>query len=411
MTMKRWGAIAIFTVLIGCAFQACAQDQKPNPVAKETIQYEQIDGALIYDHDPSTKLGDDVFGTIISDLEHDFPGRNSHGGPVCMEYPNGQIVAFNTNTSDHNNDGWSEYAVSPDGGKTWEKYNKFPYSYESYQKDANSPAFVEEGLVTQNGTVVLFLTHMRDGGLHSHRAKSSIMRSSDNGSTWTDNEPVDGDFVGYPCAVAVAGNTNYVLFDSSAGPHVLYASTDDGRSWEKRSTLTLDDDKWYGTMCVMEDGRLLAGAYTEKDEHHFYYCISTDQGRTWSEQERAYVDKMIRDPELAYLGGKYYLHGRSGQLGEGSNRFVLYQSNDGIEWQSGIIVSGDTLCPDGYSHNCIINQYKDDIPNELMVQYSIIYDGAHVEEIMAWDESLRGTPGHEMDTNEYVFFIKPQPEK
>ncbi len=39
--------------------------------------YESIDGALIYDHDPSTKLGDDVFGTLISDLEHDFPGRNS----------------------------------------------------------------------------------------------------------------------------------------------------------------------------------------------------------------------------------------------------------------------------------------------------------------------------------------------
>ena len=410
--MKRWGAIAVFTVLMGYAFQACSQDQKPDPVSQETIQYEQIDGALIYDHDPSTRLGDDVFGTIISDLENDFPGRNSHGGPVCMEYPNGQIMAFNTNTSDHNNDGWSEYALSRDGGKNWEKYNKLQYSYESYKKDPKRPVFVEEGLVTQNGTVVLFLTHMRDAGLPSHRrSKSSIMTSRDNGSTWTDDGPLDGDFVDYPCAVAVAGSTNYVLFDSSAGPHVLYVSTDDGRSWEKRSTLTLDDDKWYGTMCVMEDGRLLAGAYSEKDEHHFYYCISTDQGQTWSQQERAYVDKMIRDPELAYLSGKYYLHGRSGQLGEGSNRFVLYQSNDGIEWQSGIIVSGDTLSPDGYSHNCIINQYNDDLPNELMVQYSIIYDGAEIEEIMAWDKSLRGSPGHQMDTNEHVFFIKPEPEK
>ena len=124
MTVKRSGAMASLTVLMGCAFQACAQDQKPDPVSQETIQYEQIDGALIYDHDPSTRLGDDVFGTIISDLEHDFPGRNSHGGPVCMEYPNGQIVAFNTNTSDHNNDGWSEYAVSRDGGKNWEKLGK-----------------------------------------------------------------------------------------------------------------------------------------------------------------------------------------------------------------------------------------------------------------------------------------------
>ena len=140
-------------------------------------------------------------------------------------------------------------------------------------------------------------------------------------------------------------------------------------------TLTLDNDKWYGTMCVMEDVRLLAGAYTEKDEHHFYYCISTDQGRTWSEQERTYVDKRIRDPELAYLSGKYYLHGRSGQAVkgmEGGNRFVLYQSDDGIKWQDGIIVSGDTKYADGYSSNCIINQYNDDIPNELMVEYTLL---------------------------------------
>jgi len=373
--------------------------------------YESIDGALIYDHDPSTKLGDDVFGTLISDLEHYFPGRNSHGGPVCMEYPNGQIVAFNTNTSDHNNDGWSEYAVSKDGGKSWKMYNKFQYSFEAYKKNPKRPVFVEEGLVTQNGTVVLFLSHVGDAG----SSKSGIMRSSNTGSTWTDYESLDGDFSGYPCAVAVTGNTNYVMFDdtepTTRGPHVLYVSTDDGKSWEKRSTLTLDNDKWYGTMCVMEDGRLLAGAYTEKDEHPFYYCISTDQGQTWSEQERSYVDKMIRDPELAYLSGTYYLHGRSGQVGEGSNRFVLYQSDDGIKWQDGIIVSGDTKHPDGYSHNCIINQYNDDVPNELMIEYSILYNGAEYDEIMTWDKSARGSPGHQMDTNEYVFFIKPEPEK
>ncbi len=356
--------------------------------------YESIDGALIYDHDPSTKLGDDVFGTLISDLEHDSPGRNSHGGPVCMEYPNGQIVAFNTNTSSHNLDGWSEYAVSRDGGENWKMYNKFQYSYESYLKNPKQPFWVEQGLVTQSGTVVLFLSQLEQQDHGGFRINSGNMRSSDNGSTWTDYESLDGDFAGYPCAVAVTGSTNYVMFDSNAGPHVLYVSTDDGHSWEKRSTLTLDNDKWYGTMCVMEDGRLLAGAYTEKDEHHFYYCISTDQGRTWSEQERTYVDKRIRDPELAYLGGKYYLHGRSGQAVkgmEGGNRFVLYQSDDGIKWQDGIIVSGDTKYADGYSSNCIINQYNDDIPNELMVEYSINYEGKV--------------------TNEYVFFIKPEPEK
>ena len=217
------------------------------------------------------------------------------------------------------------------------------------------------------------------------------MRSYDHGSTWTDYESIDGSFVGYPCAVAVEGSTNYVLFDEAGGGrlHVLYASTDDGRSWRKLSALPLDPDVWYGAMCLMEDGRLLAGAYHSKDENHFYYCISKDKGRTWSPQKRAYVDKKIRDPELAYLGGCYYLHGRAGHSGEDKHRFVLYQSSDGENWSGGIIISSDANSGDGYSHNCIINQYDDAVPNELMVEYSIRYSGAG------------------RDTNEYVFFIKP----
>ena len=344
-----------------------------------------IDDALIYDHDSATNVGDDVFGNVICDFEKDAPGRNSHGGPVCMEYPNGSIVAFHTNASDHNLDGWSEYAVSKDGGKTWEKYKKFDYSHDAYRKDPKRPAWVEEGLVTERGTIVLFITHFAENG---QRVRSVFMRSRDNGSTWTDRRPIDREFVGYPAAAAVLGDTNYVLFDSLAGPHVLYVSTDDGRTWRKRSTLTLDNSKWYGALCIMGDGRLFAGAYASNDEDHLHYCISEDAGHRWSEQQRARVDKKIRDPELAYIGGKYYLHGRSGHHGKGAHRFVLYQSDDGTNWKSGVVVSGQQKGPDGYSHNCIINKWDPGTPNELMIEYSIQYSGR--------------------DTNEYVFFIRPQ---
>ena len=386
MTKQR-GAIFAFTFLVGWTCVESAQDLLAQ---KKAAQYERIDGAVIYDHDPSTKLGDDIFGTVIADFKNDAPGRCSHGGPVCMEYANGNIAAFYANTSDHNLDGWSEYALSKDGGRTWDKYNKLPYSFEAYARDQGNTVWVEEGLVTEKGTIVLFLTHFKIGGEET-RTKLGTIRSYDDGSTWTDYETLDGNFRGYPCSTAVTGETNYVMIDSNAGgPHVLYVSSDDGRTWSKRSALSLDDDKWYGTMTIMEDGRLLAGAYTEKDEHHFYYCISKDEGRTWDPQKRAYMDKMLRDPELAYIGGKYYVQGRSGQVGEGSRRFVLYQSDDGIKWGSGIIISGDTEHPDGYSQNCIINKYDDDVPNELMAVYSIIYKGR--------------------DTNEYVFFIKPDRE-
>ncbi len=158
--MKQRGAIIASTLLMGLTLVAIAQEAMPE---KETIQYELIDGAVIYDYDPSTRLGDDIFGTIIADLENDAPGRCSHGGPVCMEYANGSIVAFYINSSDHNSDGWSEYALSRDGGRTWDKYNKLPYSFEAYARDQKRPVFVEEGLVTAKGTVVLFLTHYQTG--------------------------------------------------------------------------------------------------------------------------------------------------------------------------------------------------------------------------------------------------------
>ena len=371
MNSNKQAAVAL-CLFVSIASPAGAQDQ------------ESIDGAVIYDYDPATKLGDAVFGTLISDLEHDAPGRNSHGGPVCLEYPNGQIVALYMNNSDHNLDGWSEYAVSRDGGRSWDMYNRFPYSLDAYLRDLSRPAFVEAGLVTEKGTVVLFISHFEDG----ERSMSGFMRSFDQGASWTGYESLDGSFVGYPVGTVVDGGTNYIVLDSTnRGPHVLYVSTNDGRTWQKRSTLPLQDEKFYGALTLMGNGGLLAGAYDSDDEYHFYYCISMDQGRSWSEQRRARVDKGVRDPELAYLGGRYYLHGRSGGHGEGDDRFVLYQSTDGENWDSGLIVSSDEEGPDGYSANCRIHTYDDDVPDELMVLYSIIYKG--------------------LDTNEYVFFIKP----
>ena len=359
------------------AFQFVGTD-KPSGA----INYERIGTDVIYDYDPSTKVGDNVFGTIICDFANEAPGRCSHGGPVCLEYPNGDIVAFHTNTSGHNIDGWSEYAVSSDSGRTWDKNNKFKYSYDIYQKDPKSPAWVQEGLVTEKGAVVLFVTHFVD---NDAVRKTGFMRSKDNGVTWSDYEYVG---LGHANAVTVSGDTSYVQFGNLYhGSHVLYASTDDGRSWQERSTLSLGKEKWYGGMCVMGDGRLLACAYDHNDEHHLYYCISKDKGYTWGEQKKTYMDMKIRDPELAYLAGTYYLFGRSGHSGPGSHRFVMYQSEDGENWKNGVVISDDTQGPDGYNNNCIINQYQEDVPNELMVEYSICYA-----------DSI---------TNEYVFFIKP----
>jgi len=366
-----------------CADPVAAAERSPRPTDTDGSP---IEHAVIYDHDPATRLGGKIFGNVICDFEKDAPGRNSHGGPVCIEYPDGRIVAFYTNVSDHNLDGWSEYSVSADRGRTWEMYNKFDYSYRAYQKRPQRSAWVQEGLVTDKGTGVLFVSHFENG----KRVRIVFMRSRDNGVTWSKAQPVDGDFIGAPAAVAVSGSASYALFDcdGAKGFHVLYASDDDGKTWRKRSVLPLAKPAWYGALCVMEDGRLLAGAYITADEDHLHYCISQDGGRTWSPHKRARLDKKIRDPELAFLDGKYYLHGRSGHKGSGANRFVLYQSDDGIHWKNGVVVSSERGGYDGYSHNCIINKYDPDTPNELMIEYSVRYKGR--------------------DTNEYVFFVRPE---
>lgn len=350
-------------------------------------------GARIYDFDPTTKVGDHVFGTVVADFSMPVNGeyRCSHGGPVCMEYDDGTLVAFYANTSSHNVDGWSEYRLSSDHGRTWSKPHPLPFSLDAYTKDPERPVWVEEGLVTANGTAILVLSRIEGAG----RTRNYIMRSHDRGRSWSEPELFAEELIGYPAAVAVTGSVNYVLFDGQSGFHELYASTDDGMTWQKRSTLPLQETAWYGAMCIMEDGRILAGAYDSSgadgsiEEHYFYYCISQDEGRTWGEQQKAFVDKKIRDPELACLGGRYYLHGRSGHVGEGKGRYVLYQSDDGIHWKEGIIISGDEGHPDGYGHNCIINRFDEQVPNELMILYSITY-----------------TPPR---TSEYVFFVKPEP--
>ncbi len=140
--MKRMGAIAAFTFLVGWTYLESTQDLLAQ---KDATQYEQIDGAVIYDHDPSTKLGDNIFGTVIADFKNDAPGRCSHGGPVCMEYANGNIVAFYANTSDHNLDGWSEYAISKDRGKSWSQERRVVGKAESTGKGSN-PRFVVTSL-------------------------------------------------------------------------------------------------------------------------------------------------------------------------------------------------------------------------------------------------------------------------
>ena len=116
------------------------------------------------------------------------------------------------------------------------------------------------------------------------------------------------------------------------------------------------------------------------------YRRSTDNGKTWGEPFESYVDKIARNPQVAFLNGYYICHARS----ENGVNFVVYYSKDGINWSSGTIVS-DPLDgrPRGgcyYSNN--LNIVGDDGKERLLVQYSEQYahQTARVNVMHAWIE-------------------------
>ena len=73
-------------------------------------------------------------------------------------------------------------------------------------------------------------------------------------------------------------------------------------------------------------------AYNENCEEEMDYAISKDFGKTWCKTGVCYLDKKIRNPQVAILDGQFILHGReAGNI----NSFVLYTSEDGINWDEG----------------------------------------------------------------------------
>ncbi len=76
------GSIELVLLMVLC--WVCWGQAAEHPPQQAAPSGQQIDGVVIYDHDSATKLGDDVSGNIICDFEKDAPGRNSHGGPVCI---------------------------------------------------------------------------------------------------------------------------------------------------------------------------------------------------------------------------------------------------------------------------------------------------------------------------------------
>ena len=326
-------------------------------------------------------------------VDHSKANRSGHLGHALVEHEPGNILAFYSNNSDHNRghsgDGWMEYRLSEDAGRTWSDPTPLPYSKQTYEGPTGRAVACEKAVATSEGGIVLFNLEYRKpqgkGSWHPHY-EPTYLRSFDAGRTW------DGpyrlcDEPGRIYEALYRDGVIYVLsfcndttdqFTGTMPEHVyrLYVSTDQGRTFIERSALPFNTiGRGYGTMAFLHDGSIIAYVYNINDEKHLDYVISRDNGMTWQPPKTAYFEKQIRNPQMASFKDGFILHGRSGSKGEQSIRghFVLYTSDDGVTWDGGRYLRMQDAGHGAYSNNLLVTDPADGNRRRLLIQASHAY--------------------------------------
>ena len=360
------------------------------------IQKDNDNGFVIEPPDPPNQ------GILF--VDHAATGRSGHLGHALVEYAPGEILAFYPNCSDanngHNGDGWMEYRRSGDSGHTWSESQSLAYSKQTYDSGCGRSVMCEKAVRTGDGAIVLF--NLECGNTPGKRfawqplGVPTFLRSTDGGMTWDEAKPM-GDEPGRIWDAIVHDGTIFVLelhndsqiywYGNQPEHHYsLYVSTDNGRTFRRRSILPFEiDGRGYGTMAILVDGSLIAYIYNIADEKHLDYVVSQDGGDTWSEVQTAYFARQIRNPQMAAFKDGYVLHGRSGSMGEEGvkGHFVLYTSRDGMHWDEGRYLQMQTAGAGAYSNNLLVGDPHTGIPRRLLIQASHAYE-ADKTNVMHW---------------------------
>ena len=180
---------------------------------------------------------------------------------------------------------------SLDGGRTWEE----PVVIVDTEVDDRNPAV---GIAPDGTIVLAYHTqgsYGEDGRWagHLHRVEMKLTFSSDRGVTW--EEPSD---LGYPALVKHSPYGRIVTLDDGTMLQPLYGagigesdpdrdhsyilrSTDNGRSWSEVSLVASGHNET--ALLVLPDGEILAAMRTDDRGQRLCISRSTDSGRSWSE--------------------------------------------------------------------------------------------------------------------------------
>lgn len=368
-----------------CSFAGFSQaaDDPPKssnvPAFKITPADLPNEGALFVDHAPADRSG--------------------HLGHALVEYEEGKILAFYPNCAGdkgglpwmgrewagHNANGWMEYKRSEDGGRTWSRPAVLEYSKAVYDQKQGRSVFCEKAVRTPGGGVLLFNLEcdISTNTDWSPIFTPTFLHSTDGGKSWGPPQKL-GDAPARVFAAIVVDDTIFVLIRRQQDKvHLLYASTDDGRTFVERSRLPFQD-RVYGALAVLGAGRLIAYVYNAADEQRLDYTISENGGASWSESATAFFAKKIRNPQIAAFKGGFVMHGRSGHVGRDTGdlgHLVLYVSTDGLSWDEGRYLCKKKAGHAAYSNNLLLNGGR-----RLLIQASYAYEHSKANVVHWWLE-------------------------
>ena len=213
--------------------------------------------------------------------------------------------------------------VSTDNGKTWSKAIRLPNPFPAYAHTCGKIIRLADG------TLLLGIHGGRDKG-HSG---TGIVRSVDDGETWTDFvnvAPYDTRAYYEPSFAILADGDILALNRTEPEPYMYKCfSKDNGRTWSKPVRTEIQGD--VPELIVLPSGNILCSYRSqEPGTRDTRMCISRDQGKTW-------VNEKVIDPN----GGD---HGYTSSvlLDDGSVYTVNYCRKDGLtQIRSKIVTESD----------------------------------------------------------------------
>jgi len=333
-------------------------------------------------------------------VDHKSAKRSGHLGHAMIECKDGTIIAFYSNCSDtpnggHNMYGWVEYKRSFDRGITWGEPTRLEYSYDMFI-EGQYRIGCEKAVVCDDGTIVLFCLRSI-GPFFEPYSTPVCLLSHDNGYTWSEPISVSDERGRIFDAIYRDGKVLVLEFCNTTDKgfacveeganYKLFASDDNGKTFYEYSTIPFNNMyHQYGNLIFRPDSSLVFYAYNERYEYFLTTLISHDNGKTWSEPFRTFVERFARNPQVAYINGMYIMHGRSA----GHKSFVVYYSKDALNWSEGKIVSDflDGEPRSGFYSNNIVIKGADGV-DRLLVQYSENYSAeknGRVNVMHAWIE-------------------------